>query len=212
MQGLPPGLLSGGRTNSAFKFLIAMLLGILPLLLCSMFIVDFDMANQFKQWGSAGNTTATLDLDYGLMWLMGIAIYIAIFPIIVLLTKLTKEVKMDVMPVTSASALAMLNMFVIPHSHAAFLILSLPAFAIIGYILGAFVMVIMMIRGMQASMAKMQNDPEFKKMMEQMQRGQGMPGQPGFNPNPKPQPKVQDKDFKDNPYVDIPEEEEDEEK
>lgn len=210
IPGMPPGLLAGGRTNSGFKFLIAMLLGILPLLLCAMFITDESMANEFKQWGAQGNTTATTYVDYGFMWLIGIVIYIAIFPVIYFLTKVTNEIKLDVIPSTSAAALAMLNMFVIPHSHAAFLILSLPAFAIIGYIAGAFVMVILMIKTLQSQVKKAQNDPEFKNMMQQMQ--QQMQGQqPGFNNRP-PQKKVNKEDYKDNPYVDIPEEEEDKEK
>ncbi len=206
----------GGRTNTAIKFIIVMALGVLPLALCALFITDPEMASQFKQWGQFGKTNASLYMDYGFMWLLGLALYILIFPVIYLLSNLTKEVKLDVIPATSAAGLATLNMFVIPHTHAAFLILSLPSFAIIGYIFGSFIMIISALKKMQRDMKKMQNNPEFQERMKKMQNDpqfqkmmEDFKKQQGIN-IPK---SGEQKDIKDNPYVDIPEEEkEDEEK
>ncbi len=211
--GMMPGM--GKKTNTAFKFLIVMLLGILPLLLCALFIGAEGMESQFKQWGSSGAINTTVQIDYGFMWLIGLVLFIAIFPVIILLDKFVSDINLDVMPITSAAGLAMLNLWVIPHSHAAFLILSLPAFAIIGYIIGMFVMIVIVIKNAQKQIDKLQKDPNFKKMMDQMQKG----GPTGFpNPNTMNQNKnVNSKpgkkqDYKDNPFVDIPEEQDEEEK
>ncbi len=210
INGHPMSAMMAQKTNTAVKFIIVMVLGILPLLLCALFITDETMASQFKQWGSQGSQ-AQHYMDYGFMWLLGIAIYVATFAILILITGLTKEVQLDVVPATSAASLAMLNMFVIPHSHAAFLILSLPAFAIIGYIIGVFVVVIVAIKRLQKQINKAQQDPEFQKMMNDIQKQMGQPGmkpQPGqFNKGKGPN-KPQEKDYKDNPYVDVPDDEE----
>ncbi len=203
MGRLPLGQVMGAKTNSAVKFMIALMLGVVPLLLCALFITDQTMVTEFKQWGSQGPLNTKIDVDYGFMWLIGLGVYISIFPIIYLITKLTKEVKLDVIPPTAAAGLAMLNMFVIPHSSAWFLLLSLPSFAIIGYIIGAFVMVIIIVKNINAQMSKLQNDPEFKKMVDQLQNGQGANGAFG---NKKP-----NNDYKSNPFVDIPDETNDKE-
>lgn len=198
------------RTNTAIKFIVCMLVGILPLLVCALLVTSSSSspsADAFKQWGNAGSN-AKYQIDYGFMWLIGILVYILTFPIVIVLTRITNgAVKLDVIPSTGACALAMLNMFVIPHSHAAFLILSIPAFALIGYVVGAFVMVMVYIKAMQSQVRRMQQDPQMKEAMDQMQRmAQGQ------NPN-QPKPNNQGKnikkdDYKQNPYVDVPEDEE----
>lgn len=204
MNGLPMGAMMGTKTNSAIKFMVVLLLGVLPLLICSLLITDPNMTDQFKQWGPSGPKNASIHIDYGFMWLIGIALYIAIFPVIYLITGLTKEVKMDVMPATSAAGLAMLNMFVIPHTSAWFLILSLPSFAIIGFIIGLFVMLVIIVKKINKQMNDLQKNPEFKKMMDQFQGKQGANGAFGNN---KP-----NNDYKSNPFVDIPNETKEEDK
>ncbi len=194
--GLPAGALLGGKTNTAIKFLIVMIIGIIPLLLCSLFLTATDMASEFKQWGQQGSQ-ATTEIDYGYMWLIGIGLYLITFPIIFLISGLSKEVNVDIIPATSAASLAMLNMFVIPHTSAYFLILSLPAFAFIGYIIGTFVMIIHTIKKLQRQMNALQQDPEVKKMMKDFENQ--MNGQA---------PTKGKKDYKDNPFVDIKEEDE----
>lgn len=208
MNGFPMNaMMNGPRTNSAVKFMIVLLLGILPLLLCSLLITDSSMTEEFKQWGQTGPKNAIWDIDYGFMWLIGIAVYISIFPIVGLLTKITKEVKLDVIPLTSAAGLAMLNMFVIPHTSAWFLLLSIPAFSLIGAIIGLVVMVVMIVKQLNKQLTTMQEDPKFKEMMDQLQGLQGAQGpQAGRQPNGGP--KQSQKKFEDNPFVDIPEEDE----
>ncbi len=190
--------LMGARTNSAIKFLIVILLGLVPLLICSYFITANGMEGDFHQWGKEGSKHATVFVDYGVMWLIGLTVYFLIFPIIYLLTKLTNEVKLDVIPSTSAVGLAMLNMFVIPHTSAYFLILSLPCFALIGFIIGMIVMISLIVANINTQMKKMQNDPNIKKMMDQLQNG-------GLN---NPNVNKKNKDLSNNPYVDIPGEDE----
>ncbi len=203
---IPPQMMMQGRTNSAYKFLIVMLVGILPLLLCSLFIVDASMAQDFKQWGANGVTHATIDISYGFMWLIGIAIYIATFPVCFFLVGISEEIKLDVVPGTSAAALVMLNMFVIPHSSAWFLLLSIPSFLIIGFVIGVVVIIINTLKKINNEIVKAQNNPEFKKMVDELQKMQGM--QPGQQPNKKTNTKVEN-----NPFVDVEDEsEEDEEK
>ncbi len=207
---MPQQMMMQNRTNSAYKFLIVMLVGIIPLLLCAMFIVDSSMADEFKQWGQNGVTHANKDVSYGVMWLIGLAVYIAIFPICILLTKLSDEVKLDIIPSTSSAGLIMLNMFVIPHTSAWFLLLSIPSFFIIGYIIGVIVIVVLTLKKINNEIVKAQNNPEFQQMVSELQKMQGMnPGggpMPGQKPNPTP-----DKKIEDNPYVDVEDESEDEE-
>lgn len=206
-KNINPMMIGSSKTSSAIKFSIAMLLGILPLLLCSLFIIDSSMAEQFKQWGQNGATNQTIDIDYGFMWLIGLAIYIGIFPLIIFLTKITKEIKLDVIPLTSSLALVMLNMFVIPHSSAWFLMLSIPSFFIIGYIIGSVFVVFYILSNMNKQFKTMQDDPKVKEMLEQMQKMQGM------NPNmPKDFGKKNEKQNDQNPFVDIPTEDEEDEK
>ncbi len=194
------------RTNSAYRFLIMLLVGILPLLLCSLFIVDFSMATEFKQWGSLGVKNARIDVDYGIMWLIGLVVYVAIFPICILLTKLSDEIKMDIIPGTSAAGLVMLNMFVIPHTSAWFLLLSIPSFLIIGYIIGVIVIVFVTISNFNKQIIKAQNNPEFKQMVDELQKMQGQ--NPGQGPTTN---KKQDSQVEGNPFVDVEDESEDDE-
>ncbi len=207
-----PMMTMGKPTNSALKFLIVMLIGILPLLLCSIFIYDPTMVDDFKQWGEGFGQFAIIEVQYGFMWLIGLSVYLAIFPMIVLLTKINKEIKLDVVPFTSAAALAMLNMFVIPHSSRWFLLLSIPSFAIIGFIIGVVVMAVMIMNTLQRQMNQLQDNPEFKQFVDEVQKmQQNNPnfnnGRPINNGQTKPnQPKKED--FKDNPFVDVPEEDE----
>ncbi len=198
---IPMQMMMGSKSNSAYKFMIVLLLGILPLLLCSMFITDSSMAGEFNQWPNGTAQTAIIDIDYGFMWLIGLGVYILIFPTIVLITKFTKEVKMDVIPATASFGLAMLNMFVIPHTSAWFLILSIPSFLIIGYIIGVFVTVFISLAMINKQMTKVQNDPQFKEMMDKIQEAQNKQMNHGGQGQNKKQPK-----FGNNPFVDIPEE------
>ncbi len=208
---IPMGSLMGQRTNSAYKFLISLAIGILPLLLCSLFITDPEMAGEFNQWGNGGPQNAILEVQYGFMWLIGLIVYISIFPIILAITKLTKEVKLDVIPSAAASGLAMLNMFVIPHSSRWFLLLSIPSFAIIGYIIGMFVMVLIVVNSINKQMDQLQNDPNFKQMMDQVQRMQGQnPNMMNMPNNKNNKPANNKKDIKNNPFVDVDIEEDNE--
>ncbi len=207
---IPPQMMMlngmGKRTNSAYKFMIILVIGILPLLLCALFIVDSSMATEFKQWGSAGVKNATIDVDYGFMWLIGLAVYIAIFPVCIFLTKISDEISLDIVPGTSAAGLVMLNMFVIPHSSAWFLLLSIPSFLIIGFIIGIIVIAFVTISAFNKKMIEAQNNPEFKQMVNELQKMQGQnPGQ-GPMPTKKPDAKVEG-----NPFVDVEDESENDE-
>ncbi len=198
---IPPQMMMlngmGKRTNSAYKFMIMLVIGILPLLLCALFIVDSSMASEFKQWGSAGVKNATVDVDYGFMWLIGLAVYIAIFPVCIFLTKISDEISLDIIPGTSAAGLVMLNMFVIPHSSAWFLLLSIPSFLIIGFIIGIIVIAFVTISAFNKKMIEAQNNPQFKEMAEKIRKAQGA------NPSNPTEPR---KDLDKNPYVDVEDE------
>ncbi len=214
----PQMMLMGGKTLGSIKFTVAVLVGLLPLMLACMFIgASGSYEGTFHQWGPTGETSTVLVyIDYGWMWLIGIGLYIGSMVTAVMLSRYVKSINVDVIPLVSAGALGMLNLFVIPHSNQAFLILSLPSFAIIGYIMGGIVMVVTALTNMQRNMQKMQNDPNVKKMMEdfeeQMKKNnpqmynQMMQGRQNTPGAPKPSDKK--KEYEDNPYVDIPEEDE----
>lgn len=218
---LPPGFAIGRRTSGSTKFLIVLLLGVLPFLLCSIFLMDPNMADQFKQWGKTGHTmTRSLDLNYGLMWLVGIGVFAATQFILTIIIGKFKEVGADVRPGTTAFSLMMMNFFLIPHVSAWFLILSIPAFLIIGYIIGVIIGAFIMFANIKKQVTKMQSDPNFAEILEKMQQGHGGMN-PTFNPNAngkgnkkpnldveKPKPK----DYADNPFVDVKDEDEDQEK
>ncbi len=195
-----PAMFAQNKTSSALKFLITICLGMLPFLLCAMFIYADGMIGEFHQWGEdgmAGNFSNAITVSYGVMWLIGIAVYVGVIGITFALTKFVKDIKGDVVPPVSSMAIAMLNMFVIPHTSIYFILLSIPAFAIIGYILGAIIMVFIFVANLKGQMAKMQNDPQMKKMMDDLQKQAGQ----------KPK-----NDIKNNPFVDIKDDEEKEDK
>lgn len=193
-----PAMFAQNRTSSALKFLISICLGMIPFILCSLFIFAEGMIGDFHQWGEngiPGNFNNYIVVSYGVMWLIGLLVYVAIIGITYALTIFVKDIKGDVIPPVSAMAVAMLNMFVIPHTSIYFLLLSLPAFAIIGYILGALIMVFVFIGNLKKQMLKMQEDPQMKKMMDELQS----------------KAKQQNNDIKNNPFVDVKAEDEEKE-
>lgn len=189
------------RTHGAIKLLIVFFLGIIPFILCAAFIIPNNLpAGSFNQWpetfpGSFGG----IDVSYGIMWLIGIAVYIVTMIVGFLLGKYVKGIELDIIPLLSAASLAMLNLFVIPHSDSIFMILSLPSFALIGFIIGTFIMMTMGIRTFFKEMNNLQNNES--SVLKDIQN------------SIKKQEEKKDKTYEDNPFVDVKndEDEDDEE-
>lgn len=209
-NNLPPAL-RPKNTNTSLKFLLALILGVLPMLMCILFIglggPDSGSVNwsDFNQWGTSAQNKAWI-VSYGIMWLIGISVYIAIIIIVVILTKFVEDINLDVLPLISGLSLAMFNMFIIPHFSPWFLLISVPAFMIIGYVIGAIVSVSIALSIMQKEMSKNSDNPNsaFKQMQEQMRANN-----PNLANKPKPTNKKKTK-YKDNPFVDLKEDEDDE--
>lgn len=196
------------KTNSAIKYSVAFLLGVIPLLLTAMFIGS--TGNQeFNQWGQAGEPgTINTYIDYGLMWLIGLAIYIASVTLISIIGSYEKIkfIHLDIIPATSGFGLAMLNLFVIPHSAQIFMILSIPSFFLIGYIIGVFVMLFTSISKMQRDIRKSGITQE--DIMKQMMNGQQNPFmQNNKHPDAKVTKPKNKTNYEDNPFVDVSENE-----
>lgn len=188
------------RTPGVIRFTFAVMLGILPLLICAMFISPNDINQVFKQWGEAGIQTK-VTVDYGLMWLIGFAVYISSLLVTTTIVKYVKGISIDVVPITAAAGLAMMNMFVIPHSSQWWLLLSLPSFWLIGYIVGIFIMLVSSIKVIQSEILKMQDNGEnpFENTILDKQ-------------NSKKKSDINKKQLEDfeegNPFVDVEEDEE----
>lgn len=157
------------RTSGAWRLTTTFFLGMVPLLLCCTFISTSD-GQEFYQWPHGFPSTIKVDVDYGIMWLIGIAIYVGALTINYFLIKFFNQIKIDTIPLTASAGLAMLNLFVIPHSSPYFLLLSLPSFAIIGYILGVIIVIFITIFQIRKQFQIMQNDPNMKEKMEEFKK------------------------------------------
>ncbi|BDU67722.1 MAG: hypothetical protein TYPL_3750 [Candidatus Tyloplasma litorale] len=213
---MPPGMMQQKKTQGYIKLLMIILLGIFPLLICSVFITSTG-SQEFNQWGDTGYQVKnyTWTIDYGFMWLLGIAIFIFSLVINKILADKIKTINLDTLPLVSSASLAMLNLFVIPHSKQIFLILSLPSFAIIGYILGVIIVIFITITQLRKQMMQMENDPEMKNAMNQFQNMFKGPNSGKLNDHKKhnntknsSNSNKNNKDYKNNPFVDVKDEEE----
>ncbi|NQX83154.1 MAG: hypothetical protein HRS50_00365 [Mycoplasmataceae bacterium] len=176
------------KTNGAIKFTFAVLLGIVPLLLCALFVTS--SGNQeFNQWG-ATTGLEKIKIDYGLMWLLGIGIYIISLVITIIMIKIIKNIYLDIVPLVSSSGLVLLNMFVIPHSDSLFLILSVPSFLIIGYIIGIIIVIISSMNSIRKEIIKTQENGH--NPLHDLQKQSN-----------KPINKEKNNEYKDNPFIDV---------
>ncbi len=154
-------ILGTKRTKGSIKFIVFAFLGMLPLLLCCLFFTS--TTHDFKQWGPNGftdPTSAAMDINYGFMWLVGLATVIGSFIILWMFIKFSDFIFADTIPLFFSTSFAMLNMFVIPHSSQWFLFLSLPAFAIIGYVFGVIVMIFIFIKEFQLKIRSLERNGE----------------------------------------------------
>lgn len=208
------------RTKPLIKHIVAFLTGFLPMLTAILLVSCSDEGIEFGLWK---NPDKLLQCPYGVMW--AIAFSVLAFSIIIssLLVKFNKDVKEDVIPMVVMWSVVLFSLFIIPMPSKLWWleIILLPIFAIIGFVSG-------MIGVMFYSVIK------FTKELKKVQEENGGENPFGFNPeNMNANPFVQKKptinnkksddnlnkdkenksdsifENKDNPFVDIEEDDED---
>lgn len=209
---MPFGNMKAAKTHPAIKWIIISIFGILPFLLL-IFLVgpESKIADNWR----TGSFIATI--DYGMMWLASIVVILLGALAVSLIAYFTKDVRNDVIPFTMGFLFMFAGFYVIPLGAWASLgfLLIAPILFILGAVIGAIGTFIVSLRNIQKEFAKIQQDPEAKKQvdeaLEQFKKQGGMFGQQPPQQQP-PKPPVEDKEekYEDNPFVDL--EEDDEEK
>ncbi len=202
-------LLKINRTKPMIKWIVITLFGILPFILLTFLVGPTDEINNWRNWNFVA------EIDYGLMWAVGVVTIVFSLLVISLISFYTKDVKNDVIPFVGGFLFMGFGFYLFPLGKALSLlfILIAPIMFILGFAIAGFGVLIVVMRKISREMKEIQNDPnkmkEVQEAMEQFQKQNGgmFGNQKQNNSNLK---KDKEEEYEDNPFVDVePEEDED---
>ncbi len=202
-------LMLANRTEPVIKWIVISIFGILPFALL-IWLVGPELGTISVSHWRTGDFVTTI--PYGMMWVAGFITVILCSIAISLLSMFSKDVKTDVIPWTVGFLFMGLGFYVIPLGgwYSLFFIIIAPILFIVGLMIAAICLFFASMKKMAKEIEKMQQDPEVKKQMEEMQK-QMQTGQNPFAQQPK-KPKDKEENYKDNPFVDVEPDEDEEDK